>query len=57
MDGGVADVIVTEREKFDRGVESEERQEEDKTAIPEIVVVQIELAKTTSSQVGQSTQR
>ena len=39
LDGGVADVIVTEREIFDRGVESEERQEEDKPSIPEIVVV------------------
>lgn len=39
MDGGVADVIVTEREKFDRWVESEERHEEDKTSIPEVVVV------------------
>ena len=39
LDGGVADVIVTERDKFDRWVESEERHEEDKTSIPEVVVV------------------
>ena len=55
MDGGIADVIVTEREEFDRWVGSEERHEKDKTAIAEIIVVQVELAKTTSSQVRQST--
>ena len=55
LDGGIADVIVTEREELDRWVGSEERHEKDKTAIAEIIVVQVELAKTTSSQIRQST--
>ena len=57
LDGGVADVIVTEREKFDGGVESDERHEKNKTAIPQIVVVEIKFSETACPQITQSAER